>query len=259
MISKKIDIKNIAEEYLKNSCEDFKYVVIEGLFDSDFILKCKGEFLSIEENNFVRYSNPLFEFEKYTLNNKEQMGPNIMDLFNYLHSDEFVNVISRVTNINELMVDGKRWGGGLHMTKKGGYLSVHKDFNVLPTSYKDDTQMLRCVNIIGYVNEDWKDGDGGELEFWDKSGERSMVKIEPKFNRWVIFDTRNNFHGHPYPYKGESPRISIAAYYYIKTNVVEEEWKSTVYLKLPWIEESEEYKNIRADRANSKIRYKNIK
>jgi len=28
---------------------------------------------------------------------------------------------------------------------------------------------------------------------------------------------------------------------------------------LPWIEESDEYKNIRADRANSKIRYKNIK
>jgi hypothetical protein len=82
--------------------------------------------------------------------------------------------------------------------------------------------------------------------------------IEPKFNRWVLFDTRNNFHGHPYPYKGESPRISIASYYYIRTNVIEEEWTSTVYLKLPWMGESEEYASERKKRADHKLRYTNL-
>jgi Rps23 Pro-64 3,4-dihydroxylase Tpa1-like proline 4-hydroxylase len=157
------------------------------------------------------------------------------------------------------MVDPDRWGGGLHMTKKGGYLSVHKDFNVLPTTYKDDRQMLRCINIIGYINEDWKEGDGGELEFWDRDGKECVSKVEPLFNRWVIFDTRNNFHGHPYPYKGNSPRISIASYYYTRVNTEENEWMSTVYLRLPWMEESEEYKKMREERADSKIRYSNLR
>jgi hypothetical protein len=74
----------------------------------------------------------------------------------------------------------------------------------------------------------------------------------------VIFDTRNNFHGHPHPYRGKSPRTSIAAYYYIKTSVLEEEWMSTVYLRLPWMEETEEYSKMREERANHKLRYSNL-
>ena len=186
------------------------------------------------------------------------MPENLANLFSFLHSGSFVEKVSNITGIPDLLVDDDRWGGGLHMTKKGGYLSVHKDFNVLPTSYKDDLQMLRCVNIIGYLNKNWKDGDGGELEFWKKDGSEGLARIEPKYNRWVIFDTRNNFHGHPYPYQGDSPRISIAAYYYIKTNVIEDEWMSTVYLKLPWMDESEEYKGMREERANHKLRYSKL-
>jgi len=144
------------------------------------------------------------------------------------------------------------------MTKQSGYLSVHKDFNILPTSYKEDQQWLRCVNLIGYLNPEWKSGDGGELEFWNLGGTEAVERIEPKFNRWVLFDTRNNYHGHPYPYKGASPRTSIASYYYIKTNVIENEWMSTEYLKLPWMDESEDYAKERKDRADHKLRYTNL-
>ncbi len=259
MINQNLEICEFSKKYLENSNEDFKYVIIDDLFDHNFIKKCSEEFAKIDESLFVKYSDKFFEFEKYTLNDKEKMGDSTKLLFNHLHSPEFIKSVSLITGMKDLMVDDRRWGGGLHMTKKDGYLSVHKDFNILPTSYKDEQQMLRCINIIGYLNEDWEEEDGGDLEFWDKNGEKSLVKVGPRFNRWVIFDTRNSFHGHPYPYKGNSPRISIAAYYYIKTNVAEEEWESTMYLKLPWMDESEEYKNRRKDRANAKIRYKDLK
>jgi len=232
------------------------YVVLDNLFDPVFIRKCSKDFLEMGDDNFVRYDNKFFEFEKYTLNKQNLMPESISSLFQLIHSDEFVNEISKVTGIEDLMVDPDRWGGGLHMTKKGGYLSVHKDFNVLPSTYKDDKQMLRCINIIGYINEDWKEGDGGELEFWDRDGKECVSKVEPLFNRWVIFDTRNNFHGHPYPYRGNSPRISIASYYYTRVNTEENEWMSTVYLRLPWMEESDEYRKIREERADHKLRYK---
>jgi Rps23 Pro-64 3,4-dihydroxylase Tpa1-like proline 4-hydroxylase len=258
-INKKIDTKGTSSGFQSGDDSNLRYAVIDDLFDSHFIKKCSDEFISIQNSpDFIRYSNKFFEFEKYTMNKRDSMPENLSSLFSFLHSPSFVEKISNITGIANLCVDEDRWGGGLHMTKKGGYLSVHKDFNVLPTSYKDDSQMLRCVNIIGYLNENWKSGDGGELEFWDKDGSQSLVKVEPKYNRWVVFDTRNNFHGHPYPYQGDSPRISIAAYYYIRTSVIEEEWMSTVYLKLPWMDESSEYEKMRGERSNPKLRYTNL-
>jgi Rps23 Pro-64 3,4-dihydroxylase Tpa1-like proline 4-hydroxylase len=256
MINKQKDLDKIISLY--SNSEGPKFVVIDELFENDFIKKCEEEFLQINESDFIHYQNPLFEFEKFALNDREKMPQNIRSLFEYIHSEEFVELINSITNISDLSVDEKRWGGGLHMTKKGGYLSIHKDFNILPTTYKDQEQMLRCVNLIGYLNSNWKEGDGGELEFWDDKGNHSVEKIEPKFNRWVIFDTRNNYHGHPYPYQGESHRISIASYYYTKIITGDKDWSSTEYLKLPWMEETEEYIKARQERADAKSRYKNI-
>jgi Rps23 Pro-64 3,4-dihydroxylase Tpa1-like proline 4-hydroxylase len=235
-----------------------KYVIIDDLFEPEFIKECQDEFLNIGESEFIRYSNPYFEFDKYTMNDTVKMPTKLESLFRYVHSEDFIQKVSEITGIDNLLVDEKRWGGGLHMTKKGGYLSVHKDFNILPTSYKDDMQMLRCINLIGYLNSNWKHGDGGELEFWDESGNNVVEKIEPKFNRWVLFDTRNNYHGQPYPFQGDSPRISIASYYYVKTKVIEDEWMSTEYLRLPWMEESDDYIRERELRADHKLRYSNL-
>jgi Rps23 Pro-64 3,4-dihydroxylase Tpa1-like proline 4-hydroxylase len=254
----KFQIRVNIDNPLSYNNEHFKAVILDDLFDPEYVNECHREFMEIGEDKFVHYQNPFFEFEKYTMNKKEEMPEKIRDLFNYLHSEDFIRKVSEITGIDDLVVDEQRWGGGLHMTKEGGYLSIHKDFNVLPTSYKDGKQMLRCVNIIGYINPEWSEGEGGELEFWDREGKESLLNVEPKFNRWVIFDTRNNFHGHPHPYRGKSPRTSIAAYYYIKTSVLEEEWMSTVYLRLPWMEETEEYSKMREERANHKLRYSNL-
>lgn len=235
-----------------------RYVVMDGLFDEDFVRECEKEFATIDDGDFVRYSNPMFEYEKYALNNSERIPEKLRHLFDTIHSDEFVEKVSSISGAGRLMTDGKRWGGGLHKTKEGGYLSVHKDFNILPTSYASDRQMVRCMNLIGYINSEWKTGDGGELEFWDKDGTAMVESVEPKFNRWVLFDTRENYHGHPYPYKGSSPRISIASYYYVEEKVDESVWMSTQYLRLPWMEETEEYARLRLERADHTSRYKNL-
>jgi hypothetical protein len=253
MLNQKIDFNSIRSTFSESA--NIKYVIIDDLFEKSFIDKCENEFLALNESDFIHYANPLFEFNKFTLNQREKMPENLKKLFEYIHSEEFIRTVSYLTGLENLKIDEKRWGGGLHMTKKEGYLSVHKDFNVLPTSYSDDKQMLRCINLIGYLNSRWSEDDGGELEFWDKSGSQCVEKVSPKFNRWVIFDTRDNYHGHPFPYKGESPRISIASYYYIETKTDDMNWTSTVYLKLPWMEESEDYIKARKERADPKIRY----
>lgn len=255
MINKNLNIKDLKEKFLANNP---KFVVIDNLFDEKYIKDCEKEFLTISKEDFIHYSNPFFEFNKNTLNQKEKMPPKLLKLFHYIHSEEFINLVTEITSFDSLHVDEKRWGGGLHLTEKEGYLSIHKDFNVLPTSYQDEKQMLRCVNLIGYLNSSWTPEDGGDLEFWNSDGTSSTHKLGTPFNRWVLFDTRENFHGHPYPYRGESPRMSIASYYYIKTKIENTAWSSTQYLKLPWMDDSEEYQKAREERSNPRIRYKGI-
>jgi hypothetical protein len=39
---------------------------------------------------------------------------------------------------------------------------------------------------------------------------------------------------------------------------MEEKWMSTEYLKLPWLDDSEEYQRVRKERADHKLRYSGI-
>lgn len=252
MINKHIDRKELARSF---KASETGHVAIESLFDSEFIKECEREFLQIDESEFFRYSDRQFEYDKYSMNSLDKMPESLKKLFSYIHSEEFVRFVEEVTGIESLIVDEQRWGGGLHMTKPGGYLSIHKDFNVLPDSYCDSKQLLRCINLIGYLTDEDQSQNDGQLELW---GEGKIEKIENSFNRWVLFDTRERYHGHPYPFKGNKPRMSIASYYYIEQEVSEEKWSSTDYLKLPWMEESEEYAARRKERSNPKIRYGKI-
>ena len=56
----------------------------------------------------------------------------------------------------------------------------------------------------------------------------------------------------------EISSMSISSYYYLPKVVDSDKWKSTEYLKLPWIEDSEEYLKRREDKTNPKIRYSNL-
>lgn len=252
--------KGIDTESLKRSFKESQnnYVRIDSLFEEDFIRQCEEDFLKLDESDFFRYSDKYFEFDKFSLSDVEKMPDSLNRLFSYIHSQEFIEFVEKATGIEGLRIDQKRWGGGLHMTKPGGYLSIHKDFNVLPDSYANDAQLLRCVNLIGYLTDEEQSENDGQLEFWKDGNQENAEKVENSFNSWILFDTRDCYHGHPYPFKGKKPRMSIASYYYIEEKVEEEKWSSTDYLKLPWMEESEEYKNRRIERSNPKIRYEKI-
>ena len=248
-------------DFLESSKAPFSHTIIEGLLDPPFAALCANEFQQLHEtklDQFVHYSDPDFEFEKYAMNDVPHMPANLASLFHALHTPEFVAKIESLTGLKGLKADEERWGSGLHITKKGGYLACHKDFSVLPSSYKSDKQMLRTINIIGYLTPGWTPEWKGQLQLWNDDGSECKAMINPYFNNWAIFDTRNHYHCHPIPYEGERPRCSIAAYYYLEVPVERENWTSTNYLRLPWREETPEYLKKRIDRANAELRYKGM-
>ncbi len=44
----------------------------------------------------------------------------------------------------------------------------------------------RLLSTLFYLNDDWRDGDGGELQLWDAQG-RELVKLAPRGGSAVIF------------------------------------------------------------------------
>ena len=150
---------------------------------------------------------------KYANNNYANFPDSIKKLFDFLNSDSYLKFLQKLTSINEkLICDPQLNGGGLHEIKKGGVLKVHTDFSRHPSLKLD-----RRINVLIYLNKNWKEQYGGHLELWDKDMLECKKKILPTFNKMVIFST-NDFsnHGHPdaVTCPSDQSRKSIALYYF---------------------------------------------
>jgi Rps23 Pro-64 3,4-dihydroxylase Tpa1-like proline 4-hydroxylase len=104
-------------------------------------------------------------------------------------------------------------GGGMHVTGPHGRLDVHVDFNVIP-----QRRLHRRLNILVYLNPEWRDEWGGHVELWDRDVRRCYHSLKPRLNRCVVFETsETSFHGVSAVRCPEGiERRSFAAYYYTR-------------------------------------------
>ena len=103
-------------------------------------------------------------------------------------------------------------GGGIHSIRKGGYLKIHADYN-----WHKDLQLYRRINLLLYLNVEWKPSWRGDLELWRRDLKHCSKIIQPLFNTMVVFTTDDkSFHGHPHPLQSPESvtRNSLALYYY---------------------------------------------
>jgi Rps23 Pro-64 3,4-dihydroxylase Tpa1-like proline 4-hydroxylase len=136
-------------------------------------------------------------------------------LFYSFNSRPFLQVLENISGIKGLIPDPYFLGGGFHEIRNGGHLSVHADFN-----HHKMMNLERRINVLIYLNKDWKNEYGGQLELWETGMSRISRSILPEFNRCVIFNTtEGSMHGNPQ--KVSHPdgisRKSIALYYYTST------------------------------------------
>jgi Rps23 Pro-64 3,4-dihydroxylase Tpa1-like proline 4-hydroxylase len=144
----------------------------------------------------------------------------VTNLLNFLNSKEVLTYLEELTGIPDLIADPGLYGGGVHRILSGGKLSVHADYNFHPV-----TKLHRRVNLLLYLNKDWKEEWGGDLQLWNKDMSMCVKKILPIFNRAVIFNiTSEAYHGHPGPLKSPEgiDRLSFALYYFTKERPIEE-------------------------------------
>lgn len=192
----------VIDNFLKNDTLDEILLNINNLKDPD------------AESKFINPFSP-FEYNKYAFSTN--YGDCLQKLFTELNSVEFIKYLEKLTGIDGLITnDTTLLGAGIHRIKTGGYLQLHTDFN---SYYNHYGKLDRRINLLIYMNPDWKEEYNGSLCLCDKQNSICVKKVLPILNRCVIFNTTNkSIHGHPE--KLNTPanisRQSIAVYYYTK-------------------------------------------
>lgn len=188
--------------------EPFEHVVIDNFFDPEYAEELYKKFPDKSNPAWFHYNNPIEK--KFALNNfKEE--PLYAELFSKLQTDDVVGLLKRITMYGDLEADPHLHGAGVHYHPRGGKLDMHLDYSIHPISGKE-----RRVNLIIYMNKNWKEEYNGDIQFWDANFTGPVQRIYPGFNRAVIFRTSDiSYHGIPTPIDcpEDTARKSIAIYY----------------------------------------------
>ncbi len=148
---------------------------------------------------------------KVQLTDAKAFAEPVAELNRDLAAPEFLDLLSYVFDMPNLLADEQLLGGGIHQTGPRGHLDVHVDFNFI-----EDRQLHRRLNILVYFNKGWQPEWGGNIELWDADVKVCHQSFSPIFNRCVVFETNEvSYHGVTAVKcpEGQS-RKSFAAYYY---------------------------------------------
>jgi len=187
----------------------FPHIVMDDFLDRDVLRGIVDEFPDREGRTY---------FDRAQERLKYQFDPNTVESFKVrnllaeLNGEPFLAFLSAMTGIDGLISDPYYAGGGLHETLSGGHLSIHADFNL-----HGKMKIERRLNLLVYLNDDWPQEFGGELELWDKKMRGAAQSVLPVMARAVVFNTTlQSFHGQPDPVRcpPDRSRRSIATYYY---------------------------------------------
>jgi hypothetical protein len=205
-------LQRTAERLHEQYCNEvpFPHIVMDGLFSEEQLRGVLREFPEPGQIDWNQFANR--EERKLASTAESQMGEATRLLLYQLNSSTFINFLETLTGIDGLIPDPHFWGGGLHQITRGGYLKIHADFNV-----HEKLRLDRRLNLLLYLNQDWKEEYGGHLELWNRDMSRCEKRVLPIFNRCVVFSTTDySYHGHPEPLACPESltRKSLALYYY---------------------------------------------
>jgi Rps23 Pro-64 3,4-dihydroxylase Tpa1-like proline 4-hydroxylase len=198
----------LSESY--TNAQPCKYLVMENFFTEEIANDLFENFPSIQDLNVKRKSLNEDKSEDYHF---ERWHPSFAKIREAVSSTEWYEQLTRITGIEGLHTTTDALGSGVHQGKNGSYVDIHIDVNMNPK-----LGLWRRINLLVYLNRDWKPEYGGDLELWNKEMTECVVKVPPTFNTAVIFYTDDNS---PHGYRkinipeGES-RKSFYTYFYTK-------------------------------------------
>lgn len=172
-----------------SNAKPFPHLCIDNFLIPEFAEQLYNSFPSIESMS-VKYDG--LNEKKSEDSSFTKLDEKFTLLKNYLMSKDFISRISDATGIKNLRVFDDRYGRGLHQGANGSFLDIHIDYNIHPLKKKQ-----RRLNLLIFLNMRWESDWGGSLEFWNSDVTKCEIKIDPLFNRCVLFECNNiSYHGY---------------------------------------------------------------
>ena len=201
----------------------FRHVAVDDFLDKASCESLLRDFPRFDERKAI---NELGEVgRKAVFESVAAISPFYAQFYCYINSKPFLDAMSELTGIPDLIADETLFGGGTHENLEGQWLDTHVDFNI------DERRMLhRRVNLLIYLNKEWDESWGGSIELhsnpWDQSA-NAVRSFLPLFNRAVIFET-NEYSWHGFKQirlpddRKHLSRKSFSIYLYTKDRPMEE-------------------------------------
>ena len=218
-------LESIASEHATaySTARPFPHVVLDNLFPESVLKALAREIPEATSSHGCSAANASFhsvcfmnkgrEYRKTGISNIELFGPATVQVFQFLQSRFWVSFLMQLTGITGIQDD--TFFSRVHLTARGGHLQVHAEFNQHKNAA--DVPLRRRVNTFLFLNPDWPQAYGGELELWERNMSACRQRIVPHFGRYVVFSSTDfSYHGHPQPLAAPLGRMrrSLALYYF---------------------------------------------
>jgi len=204
-----LDLSDLARTHRQGylAASPWPHVVLDDLIDPALIAAAEREELEPSLHLAVERN-----YRKIKAESPEPNGPAAAKILDSIASTEFVTFLEDLTGVSGLIPDPTHYWAGLHVNPPGAFQAIHRDFRTHPI-----TGLFHRVNILIYLNSDWKREYGGELELWKSDKTACERQVAPVAGKSVIFEAGPlAFHGIPDPIRcppGRA-RLSLAAIYY---------------------------------------------
>ncbi len=197
------------DEFAKTFAEakPFRHLIVDEFLEPEVAAAAFSVFPKMQEMDTLK------DFRQYKAQDPaiDKFDPIFSQIiFKHLQSPRFLEIMSKISGIPNLLADGQLYASGLAQGANGSFLNVHIDNSSHPK-----TKHYRRLNLLVYLNKYWTEEKGGNLELWSADMSDS-VAILPTFNRMVIFATdKQSWHGHRHVNTPDGDtRKSINIYYF---------------------------------------------
>ncbi len=214
----------------------FKHVVIDDFFEPEVLKALVEDFPPFTAEKAMNELGSVGG--KAVWEDLRAVGPRYARIQEGIASPAFREFFSTVTGISDLLHDDEMYGGGTHENVDGQELDPHVDFN-----YDERHGWHRRLNALVFLNPEWQDAWGGNVEFHSnpRDPERNeIVTYGLRLNRCVLFETNeHSWHGFPRiqlpPDKKHLTRRSLSIYFYTRERPADEIAPShaTFYVQRP--------------------------
>lgn len=198
----------LREQYL--NAMPFPHIGIDDFCHKGKIEKLYSQIPDIQ----TKSADYMFGKNKFEKSSYADLGEEFAELHDDLISEQFQKLVAYITD-EDIFIDNTFYGGGIHQGKQGSFLDMHADFNYHPLQ----ENWFRNLNLLLYLNKDWKEEYGGHLKLRHKdTGKATDVGVP--FNRMTIMKCRGyTLHGYSEIKFPEGKfRTSIASYAYTKVD-----------------------------------------